>query len=130
MMFRHLLPWRAFVSSRADTRAALATMPAQGIAEVEHVVPVPRGACPVSGNPLRGEARLRYRPSILVAEMVSLYQLVQRAARAPALGANNVEGMAQWLRAQAEAALGVPVEVELVLTVRPGPQVYRVVARG
>jgi hypothetical protein len=66
----------------------------------------------------------------LVAEVVSLHQLVQHAARAPVPRANNVEGMAQWLRAQAEAALGVPVEVELVLTVRPGPQVYRVVARG
>jgi hypothetical protein len=123
-MLRHLLPWRA------DTRGALATMPAQGIAEVEHVVPVPRGACPVSGNPLRGEARFRYQPAIRVAEVVSLHHLVQRAARAPAPGGNNVEGMAQWLSVQAQAALGVPVEVELVLTVRPGPQVYRVVARG
>lgn len=129
-MLRHLLPWRPFVSSRADMRSALATMPAQGIAEVAHIVPVPRGACPISGNPLRGEARFRYRPSLLVAEVVSLHQMVQHAARAPAPGANNVEGMAQWLRAQAEAALGVPVEVELALTVRPGPQVYRVVARG
>lgn len=129
-MFRHLRPWRAFVSSRASRAALLATMPAQGVAEIEHVVPVPRGACPVSGNPLRGDAWIRYQPRDHVAEVVSLHQIVQRAARSPAPGASNVEGMAQWLRAQVSAAVGVPVEVELVLSVRPGPQTYRVVARG
>ena len=135
MVWRHILrrPWRPVVSARAwqPPGCLLHVLPAQGAAQVEHHVPVPAGACPVSGNPLSGEVVVRYQPTALVAEVVSLHQLVVYGATPTNPGtARNVEGLAAWLHRECGRALGVPVEVELTLHVRPGPQVYKVTFRG
>lgn len=123
-------PWRPVVSARAwrPPGCQLHVLPAQGAGQVEHRVPVPPGACPVSRNPISGDAVVRYQPADVVAEVVSLHQLVQLAATPGT--SRNVEGLAAWLHGQCRLALGVPVEVELTLHVRPGPQVYKVTFRG
>lgn len=122
--------WTPVVSARAWRRAGgtLHVLAAQGAGMVEHRIPVPPGACPVSRNPLSGEVIVRYRPLDVVAEVVSLYQFVQGAA-SPG-GSRNVEGLAQQIHQECRAALGVDVTVELTLRVQPGPQTYVVTFHG
>lgn len=121
--------WRhPFVTARATRPEGcqLHVLPALGAASVEHVLKVPRGACPVSGNPRSGRLRVQYRPGAVVLEIVSLEVLLQRAAREHPPLARSIEELARLLHAETRLALGVAVQVELDLIVEPGPQRYRV----
>lgn len=117
-----------FVSARAwvPDGCSVAVLPVAAGVRVDLWVLFPRGACPVSGNPILGLARVQYVTSALVAELVSVRQLVVRAGRSPVAAAQSVEGCAAWISAEISRAVGVPVAVTLLLLVRPGPQLYRV----
>lgn len=116
------------VSARAvvPEGCLVAVLPTAGVAQVDLWLPFPRGACPVSGNPILGAVHVSYQPRDAVVELVSTHRLVQRAGRSPTTDAQSVEGAARWLHDELERAVGVPVIVELWLLVRPGPQLYRV----
>lgn len=99
------------------------TVPAFCATEVKHVLPVPRGACPVSGNPLSGTASVTYCPDEHTLEVVSLLNALTWACSSRAPGSpKSVEELADWLADQAFHAVNVAVTVELDLQVRPGPQ--------
>ena len=97
-----------YVSSRATVPdgARVAVLPQLGAGTVSLWSSFPRGACPVSGNPILGAVHLTYRPGRVVLKLVSVRQLVQAARTAPE--AQSIEAAALWL------------------LVRPGPQLYRV----
>lgn len=117
-----------FVSARAvvPEGCSVAVLPALDTSAMDLWTPFPRGACPVSGNPILGLVHIRYHPRDVVAELVSARDLVERAGRSPTTDAQSVEGAARWLHDELERAVGVPVIVKLWLLVRPGPQLYRV----
>lgn len=59
--------------------ALLRTVEAFGANQVTHVLDVPRGACPVSGNPLSGTLTLSYQPTDRVIEVVTLHAVLRWA---------------------------------------------------
>ncbi len=93
---------------------------------VEHVLAVPKGACPVSGNPLSGTLSLTYAPksgpSGGVLEAVSLYDTLNWACSGVPGAPRSVEELARFMARAASAALDVPVEARLDLVIRPGSQ--------
>ena len=124
-----MMRWlRPFISRRAVAtgEVGLHVLSAMGAASVEHVLNMPRGACPVSKNPVSGTIRIAYQPTQVVIELVSLHRVVEHAARHNPDEARSVEGLARWLHRQLEAAVDVPVVVELDVVVMPGRQRYRV----
>ena len=120
--------WTPRVSARAwlPDGCRLHVLPALGAGSVSHALPVPAGACPVSRNPIGGTLEVSYRPASVVAEVVSLHQLLSYATTEHPEGARSMEGLACWIRREVALALGVPVAVRLTLTIMPGPQVYEV----
>ena len=120
--------WSPFITRRAVQPAGcrLHVLPALGASRVVHVLSVPRGACPVSRNPLGGSVRITYRPRDVVAEIVSLDQLVKHGARVNPGQARSVEGLGAWLHGELVRALGVEAELVLTVEVMPGPQSYEV----
>ncbi len=127
-LFRRL--FRVPVTTRSrPTGAILRTVDATGTAEVLHTLHVPRGACPVSGNPLSGTITVSYHPIFCSLEAVSLHDaLLWACSRAPT-APRSVESLATWMAGEAARAVGVPVVVDLDLIIRPGHQRLRVVAK-
>jgi hypothetical protein len=118
-------PWfRIPVTRRSASVDAslLRTLPAEGVARVEHVLRVPRGACPVSGNPLSGSLTISYDPAGLVLEVVSLDHALRWACSGAPGAPRSAEALAAWAATTARPAVGVPVRVRLDLTLRPGGQ--------
>lgn len=108
----------------------LRTVPAHGAAELTHVLTVPRGACPVSGNPLSGTLTLRYQPGAVVIEVVTLHAALAWACSAAPGAPRSVEALATWAAKEASMAVGVPVVAIVDLIVRPGRQRLAVTARA
>ena len=106
--------------------SGLWTVPGK-VASVTHLLRVPSGVCPFSHNPVLGLARLTYAPAGLTLEVVALHRYMREIVRPAADHPRSVEGLAARIAADASAAVGVPVSVELTLLVRPW-QVLRVQA--
>jgi hypothetical protein len=104
--------------------SGLWTVPGK-VAHVAHLLRVPSGACPFSRNPVLGLARLTYASAGLTLEVVALHRYMQEIVRPAVDHPRSVEGLAARIAADASAAVGVPVAVELTLLVRPW-QVLRV----
>lgn len=102
--------------------ALLRTVESFGVASVVHELRAPRGACPVSGNPLSGTVRISYAPVGCVLEVVALLDALAWAASGADGAPRSVEAMAHRLAAECGAAVGVPVVVVLDLVIRPGRQ--------
>lgn len=119
------LRWHPTITVRARTVPAspLLVLPADGAEQVTHWLGFPRGACPVSGNPIVGLVRVRYEPALSVLEVVSLQVLIQSLALR---GAQSIEGAAGRLHEAVTKALQGPAQIDLWLLVRPGPQVVHV----
>ena len=104
--------------------SGLWTVPGR-VARMSHLLRVPSAACPFSRNPVFGLARLTYAPAGLTLEVVALHRYLRDIVRPAADHPRSVEGLAARIAADASAAVGVPVAVELLLLVRPW-QVLRV----
>jgi len=104
--------------------SGLWTVPGR-VARMSHLLRVPSGACPFSRNPVFGVARLTHAPAGLTLEVVALHRYMREIVRPAADHPRSVEGLAARIAADASAAVGVPVTVELTLLVRPW-QVLRV----
>jgi len=116
--------------SGAVDGSLLRLVDAAGATRIEHVLTVPRGACPVSRNPLGGTLTLSYEPAGRALEVVSLHDALAWAC-GPAKGSpTSAEGLALWAAKTAAAALGVPVTARLVLLLRPGNQTLTVESEG
>ena len=99
-------------------------MPGHGARQFQHVLGVPVGLCPRSGNPQPGATRPRTDPGPLVLEGVALHRLVTE-------GPNPARSSEGWVRHIADVcaeALGVEVRYRLDMVVEPGGQ--RLVVRG
>lgn len=127
------MSWIPEISARA--RAVPGTrvhvMDARPNLRIRHVMLVPAGACPVSGNPITGLAVVTYTTSALVVEIVSLRKALIWATTSREEGTpKNIEALAEWLHMQVSSAVRAPVQVSLYLLIRPGPQVYSVTREG
>lgn len=120
--------WRIPVTTRARFVGRLAVVPAPGIRAVVHTVRIPRGACPVSGNPLSGTLTLQYTPSGYTIEVVSLAAAMRWACSGSASAPRSVEDLAAWAAREAAVAVGVRVVAVVDVVVRPGRQRLRVEA--
>ena len=119
------------VTSRSSfAGGCLRSVPSHGASEVVHVLAVPPGACPVSGNPLSGTLTLRYQPAAVVIEVVTLHEALGLACSAAPGAPRSVEALASWAAKEASTAVGVPVIATLDLIVRPGRQRLTVTARA
>jgi hypothetical protein len=125
-IFRRLLRVPLTRRSAAVADSHLRVVSSYGAARVEHVLHVPRGACPVSGNPLSGTLSIAYTPTAQVLEVVSLFNALQWACSGTAGAPRSVEELAAWFARQCASAVGAPVIVALDLVVRPGRQALRV----
>lgn len=114
---------RVPVTRRATTATPhLSTVDAHGVSTVRHVLRVPPGACPVSGNPLSGTISIEYAPSGKAIEVVTLHDALLWACSGVGAAPRSVEELAAWMAGQASAAVGCPCVVVLDLLVRPGRQ--------
>lgn len=102
--------------------ALLHTVASFGVGNVVHELPAPRGACPVSGNPLSGTVRISYDPADRTLEVVALLDTLRWAASGADGAPRSVEAMAVWLAKESAGAVGVRVAVVLDFIVRPGRQ--------
>ncbi|MEK7381665.1 MAG: hypothetical protein AAB262_00070 [Elusimicrobiota bacterium] len=91
--------FRVPITVRSQPAGVLRTVAAVGIAEVQHVLQVPRGACPVSGNPLSGTLTLTYQPAGRAIEVVSLHDALAWACSAAPGAPRSVEELAGWAAA-------------------------------
>ena len=118
------------VTVRAARSGAIFTMPGHGAERFEHLLQMPAGLCPRSGNPQPGSTlRLRY-PGPRVLEVVALHRLVQGDKRVVP-GGNPAKSSEGWVRFVADTcadALGVAVEYRLDMVVEPGAQ--RLIVEG
>lgn len=114
----------------APAGVLLRTVDAHGVAEVAHVLSVPPGACPVSGNPLSGTLTLRYQPGAVVVEVVTLHAALAWACSGAPGAPRSVEALAGWAAREVSGAVGVPVVAVVDLVVRPGRQRLTVTARA
>lgn len=124
-MIRDFFSWRPTVTRRATRTyggAHIFVVPATGIALVRHTLPAPRGACPVSRNPVGGTVQISYVPKDTSLEVVSLQSALGWACARNPGAPQSVEQLARWLATEANLALGVQVRVVVDLQVRPGPQ--------
>ena len=110
------------ITSRAVQAGRLYVMPSPGIRAVEHRLEVPVGACPYSNNPLSGWLEIRYAPEALVLEVVALHRYVQWVGGGRDEAPMSAEEIAVRAKHDCEAALGVAVQVRLVLRLNPGRQ--------
>lgn len=114
---------RVPVTARSRPAGAfLRTVDGAGISEVVHVLQVPRGACPVSGNPLSGTLTLTYTPAGRTIEVVSLFDAIAWACSGAPGAPRSVEELATWAAAESSAAVGGPVTLTADLLLRPGQQ--------
>lgn len=104
--------------------SGLWTVPGK-VARVSHLLRIPSAVCPFSRNPVFGLARLTYAPAGLTLEVVALHLYMREIVRPAAGHPRSVEGLAARIAADASAAVGVPVAVDLLLVVCPW-QVLRV----
>ena len=118
MAARAMIP----ISNRARLSGLLYVFDLPGVVEIGHVLDIPSGMCPVSGNPICGTIELRYRAAVAV-EVVSLHQLVQQARHA---SPKTFEGWCAYVAQVVASAAGVPVEYSASAKVNPGPQTLRV----
>lgn len=119
------------VTSRSSSAGGcLRSVPSHGVSEVVHVLTVPPGACPVSGNPINGTLTLRYQPAGVVIEVVTLHAALAWACSAAPGAPRSVEALAAWAAKEASTTVGVPVVATLDLIVRPGRQRLAVTARA
>lgn len=102
-------------------------LPAHGASRIQHVLPFPVAACPVSRNPVEGTVTVTYMPRAgHVLEVVSLMERLQRLC-APAPGnPQSVEEVARALANICARTAEVRVRVHVDVTVLPGPQQLRV----
>lgn len=115
-----MIPITTTASQADGTR--LHTVPAHGVAFVQHKLTMPVGACPVSRNPESGTITIEYRPERAVVEVVSLHSALAWACSGDTSAPRSVEALAIWLCDQMHRACGVAVRVRLDLQVWPGPQ--------
>lgn len=107
-----------------------------GVRHVKHTLWVPRGACPVSGNPLLGLCTVVYYPGEHAIEVASLRRALHWACTSRASGApRSAEALAAWLARTVQQALNRGPDtlpeladgyVRLDLLIRPGFQVLTV----
>ena len=97
----------------------LFTVPSGGVAAATHWLRFPTAACPVSRNPVFGVIRIRYAPEDRVVEVVALHGWVSQFVKPAPGNPRNVEGVAARMATDLHDALGVAVEVDLWLLVRP-----------
>ena len=113
--------WRPTITRRAQGSGPLVTVPARPGQHLVHVLRLPGGACPVSGNPIAALLCISYTSDGHALEVVSLRAHVLAVWAAPPPGSESVEGFAATLAADIAAV--VPIDcVTLAALVRPGPQ--------
>lgn len=105
---------------RTETRVSV--LPTSGCARAVHVLPIPRGACPVSGNPVAGVAVVRYTGAACVAEVVTLLAALRWGCSGEDGAPRSVEELAAWFSQEVSAAVGVAASCSVWVLVRPGPQ--------
>lgn len=105
--------------SRAVPGCRLRVVDSFGVSEVSHVLDVPRGACPVSRNPIDGTATITYKPVGASVEVVSLHAAMAWACGRNPGAPNSVEQLATWLATETATATAATVSVRLDLLVRP-----------
>jgi len=91
-------------------------------ATIEHMVSIPKGMCPKSGNPVEGVISLAYTASVAV-EVVSLHELISKAQRH---SPKTFEGWCLYIGRAVAEAVGQPVKYTAEATVNPGPQTLKV----
>jgi len=107
------------ITLRALPMGALHAMRSAGVGEIVHTLPITPRLCPRSHNPLPGGTlRLAYRPSGLVAEVVSLLAMLRAIEGA----SRSVEEIPVRVASAVSMALGVAVSYRLDVMVDPGPQ--------
>lgn len=106
----------------APTASRVSILPAAGCGRAVHVLPIPRGACPVSGNPVAGVAVIRYAGAVHVAEVVTLLDALRWACSGADGAPRSVEELAAWLSREVSVAVGAPASCAVWVLVRPGPQ--------
>jgi hypothetical protein len=121
-LLRHLFRVPVTLRSRTAGSAGLRVVGAHDVSRIEHILRVPRGACPVSRNPLGGTLTLTYSPAGAALEVVSLHGALAWACSGRAGAPRSAEELAAWAARESANALGVPVTVTLDLTLRPGRQ--------
>lgn len=122
--------WNPVVTKRARSSGALSVVAASGVSRVSHVVRIPSGACPVSGNPVLGWLRMDYAPADVTVEVVSLLWAVEWACSGAPGAPSSVEALAAWAAGAGRAATGVETVVTATVIVRPGWQVLTCEARA
>lgn len=110
------------ISNRARLSGLLYVFDLPGVVEIGHVLDIPSGMCPMSGNPVSGTIGLSYSADVAV-EVVSLHQLVQQAQHE---SPKTFEGWCAYVAGAVASAVGVPVEYSASAKVNPGPQTLRV----
>ena len=110
------------ISNRARPSGLLYVFDLPDVVTIGHVLDIPSGMCPRSGNPLRGTIELEYAACVAV-EVVSLYQLVQQAQHE---SPKTFEGWCAHVAVQVASAVGAPVRYSATARVNPGPQTLRV----
>jgi len=110
------------ISNRARPRGLLYVFDLPDVVTIGHVLDIPSGMCPMSGNPLRGTIELEYAAPVAV-EVVSLHQLVQQAQHE---SPKTFEGWCAYVANAVASAVRVPVRYSATAQVNPGPQTLRV----
>lgn len=128
--FRRLFRVPVTLRSRGAGAAGLRVVAAHNVSHIEHILRVPRGACPVSRNPLSGTLSISYQPTGVSLEVVSLHDAIAWACNGGPGAPRSAEELALWVARTCCDALGVPVSVGLRLILRPGYQVLSVNAEA
>ena len=119
------MTWIPTITRRATGFGPVVTVKAAPGQRLTHVLRLPGGACPVSGNPIAAALCVRYTSTGGALEVVSLRAHALALWASPPPGAESVEGYAATLSAQLREL--VPgAEVTLAALVRPGPQLLMV----
>jgi hypothetical protein len=121
-LLRRLLRVPVTLRSRVAGSAGLRVVAAHHVSRIDHVLRVPRGACPVSRNPIGGTLAISYMPAGSALEVVSLHNALVWACSGGAGAPRSAEELSAWAARESAKALGVPVTVTLDLTLRPGRQ--------
>jgi NADPH-dependent 7-cyano-7-deazaguanine reductase QueF len=108
------------ITVRAVKSGELHILPVvEGVQVVRHRLPVVPGACPFSGNPVKGWIEIRYSPTTAVLEVVDLARYVAWVSGGREGAPQSAEEVATQAARDCSAALGRAVWVCLCLHLRP-----------
>ena len=101
------------ITNQAEKAGELAVLSSHGARRITHILPMPTGLCPRSGNPTGGELTLSYSSPMAV-EVVSLHQYLRtpKAAR-------SSEGWALEVASAVASAVRRTVTYKMDITLNP-----------